>query len=87
MRLVKRLEAATRFGYLSLASQILLELDEWADSVGAQFLFVQHDLLRIELWLYGSYKAEWSWMAEDPRRDRSQHQAQQVSDDTGNSGE
>ena len=83
MRLVDRFRYTYGLGDLGLASQTLLELDEWADSVGAGFLFVQQDECNAELWLYGSYKAQWSWLILDPKRSRSQHQAQQVTDDKG----
>lgn len=73
MRLADKLCLAYRLGYFSEVSQILLELDEWADSVGAGFLLVQQSEYLAELWLYGSYKAQWSFVAGREQQDAELH--------------
>ena len=58
---VDRLELALVLGTTASATEILYELDQWADGVGSRFLFTQESEHRCELWLFGNYKATWTF--------------------------
>jgi|6_EtaG_2_1085325.scaffolds.fasta_scaffold124850_3 hypothetical protein len=79
MRLVDEMAASYRAGYLDLVTKLLLELDEWADSVGASFVMLNDETGLIELWLYGSHNAQWHFAPGKTGRYRSQDHAQDVS--------